>query len=170
MPRKFLQAGKVVGTHGIRGEIRVQPWCDSAVFLAKFKVFYIDKDGNEALQVKSRAHGNICLVKIDGVDTVEAAERLRGKVLYIDRDDCVLPDGSYFIDDIIGCTVFDFETKKEYGKIVDVSQTGANDVWHVKNGDSEFLIPKVEEFIKQVDIENALVYITPIKGMFDDEN
>lgn len=170
MPRKFLQAGKVVGTHGIRGEIRVQPWCDSAVFLAKFKVFYTDKDGNEALRVKSRAHGNICLVKIDGVDTVEAAERLRGKVLYINRDDCKLPDGRYFIDDIIGCVAVDFDTFEEYGKIVDVSQTGANDVWHIKRGKDEFLIPNVPEFIKRVDIDESRVYIKPIKGIFDDEN
>ena len=170
MPQKFLRAGKVVGTHGIRGEMRVEVWCDSPEFLAKFKKLYMDKDGNGEFCVKSRAHGNICLVKADGIDSIELAEKYRGKVLYINRDDCKLPKGSYFITDIIGCNAFDFESDEEYGVVVDVSQTGANDVWHIKRNGNEFLIPNVPEFVKKVDIDGSKVYITPIKGTFDDEN
>ncbi len=170
MPQKYLQAGKVVGTHGIRGEMRVEVWCDSPEFLAKFKKLYTDKDGNGSLTVKSRAHGNICLVKADGIDTIEMAEKLRGKVIYIDRDDCRLPKGSYFISDIIGCVAVHPETGEGYGKVVDVSQTGANDVWHIKRNESEYLIPNVPDFVKKVDIDEGKVYITPLKGTFDDED
>ncbi len=170
MPDKFLQTGKVVGTHGIRGEMRVEVWCDSPEFLAKFKKLYTDKDGCGILTVKSRAHGNICLVKADGIDSIEDAEKYRGRVLYIDRDDCKLPNGSYFITDIIGCSAIDSGSGEEYGKIIDVSQTGANDVWHIQRNGQEYLIPNVPEFVKKVDIDEGKVYITPLKGTFDDED
>ncbi len=170
MPKKYLESGKIVGTHGVKGEMRVQPWCDSAEFLAKFKKLYLDKDGEAFLSVKSRAHGNMCLVKADGVDTIEAAEKLRNKVVFIDRADCKLPKGSYFITDIVGCAVFDAETDEEYGVISEVSETGANDVWHIKKGENEYYIPNVPEFVKKVDIEAGKVYITPLKGTFCDED
>lgn len=170
MPEKFLEAGKIVGTHGVRGEMRVQPWCDTAEFLAKFKKLYLNKDGSECISVKSRAHGNMCLVKADGVDSIENAEKLRGKIVFIDRADCKLPKGSYFISDIVGCTVFDAETNVEYGVISEVSETGANDVWHIKRGENEYYIPNVPTFVKQVDIENKKVFITPLKGTFSDED
>ena len=167
---KYLEAGKIVGTHGVRGEMRVQPWCDTAEFLTRFKKLYLDKDGSEFLTVKSRAHGNMCLVKADGVDTIEAAEKLRGKVVFIDRDSCKLPKGSYFISDIIGCKVFDADTNEEYGIISEVSETGANDVWHIKRGENEYYIPNVPTFVNSVDTENKKVFITPLKGTFSDED
>ncbi len=167
---KFLEAGKIVGTHGVRGEIKVQPWCDTAEFLAKFKKLYFDNNGCEYITVKSRVHGNMCLVKADGVDSIESAEKLRGRVVYIDRADCNLPKGSYFISDIIGCNVFDADTNEEYGVVVDVLETGANDVWQIKRGDNEYYIPNVPTFVKQVDIENKKVCITPLKGTFSDED
>lgn len=170
MPLKFLQAGKIVGTHGIRGEMRVQPWCDSSEFLAGFKRLFLDENDERELKVKSRPHGNICLVKAAGIDSIEAAEALRGKTVYIDRADCSLPEGSYFISDIIGCECIDAETSEEYGKITDVSKTGANDIWHVSYNGRECFIPNVSEFVKKVDIENGKVYITPLKGTFDDED
>ncbi len=170
MPIKYLEAGKIVGTHGVKGEMRVHPWCDTAEFLAKFKKLYLDKDGGEYLTVKSRAHGNMCLIKADGVDSIESAERLRGKVVYIDRADCKLPKGSYFISDIVGCKVFDAETNEEYGVISEVSETGANDVWHIKRGENEYYIPNVPSFVKTVDVDKKQVLITPLKGTFDNED
>ncbi|MBO5747326.1 MAG: 16S rRNA processing protein RimM [Clostridia bacterium] len=170
MPKKYLQAGKIVGTHGVRGEMRVQPWCDGPEFLSGFKKLYTDKDGGCKLTVKVRAHGNICLVKADSIDSIEDAEKLRGTVLYIDRADCKLPEGSYFIEDIIGCKAVDDNTKEELGFVSDVSSTGANDVWHIKRNGNEYLIPNVPVFVKSVDIEAGIVYITPLEGTFDDED
>lgn len=170
MPKKYLQAGKVVGTHGVRGEMRVQPWCDGPEFLSSFKKVYTDKDGNCKLTVKIRAHGNICLIKADGIDSIEDAEKLRGTVFYIDRADCKLPKGSYFIEDIIGCKAVDDNTKEELGIVSDVSSTGANDVWHIKRDGKEYLIPNVPVFVKSVDVDAGIVYITPLEGTFDDED
>ena len=170
MLKKYIEAGKIVGTHGVRGEMRVQQWCDSADVFCKFKKFYLDKNGTESLLVRvSRPHGNICLLKADGVETIEMAEILRGKVLYIDRADLKLQDGQYLIDDIVGCKVIDANDNTEYGVISEVSQTGANDVWHIKKDGKEYYLPNVPQFVKSVDIEQRTVVITPIGGMFDDE-
>ncbi len=171
MPKKFIEAGKIVGTHGVRGEMRVQPWCDSADFLTEFKKIYLDADGKNYFTVTLlRAHGNICLLKAKGVETIEEAERYRGRVIYIDRDDCSLQAGQYFVTDIIGCSVFDFESGNLLGHVSDVSETGANDVWHIKSNGNEYYIPNIPEIVKYVDIENGKIIIAPLKGMFDDEN
>lgn len=171
MPNRYIATGKVVGTHGIRGEMRVQPWCDEPGFLTGFKRLYTSKDGKDELKVTSaRVHGNICLIKISGVDSIELAESFRGKVLYIDRADCNLEDGRYFIEDIVGCEVLDNDNGSFLGVITDVSATGANDVWHITKDAKEYLIPNVPEFVKKVDIESQKVYIILQKGILDDED
>lgn len=171
MKRQFIETGKIVGTHGIKGELRVQPWCDSPEFITKFKTLYLDALGEKTIKINSsRAHGNICLLKVKGIDTIEQAEALRGKVLFINREDCELEEGRYFVDDIIGCSVYDLESGVLYGTVSDVSQTGANDVWHILINGTEYLLPNIPEFVKVVDIDNSTIKITAPKGIFDDEN
>lgn len=93
MKKQFLDSGKIVGTHGIKGEVRIDPWCDSPEFLCAFKKLWLDENGTEFIEVKSRPHKNIALAKIKGVDTIEAAEKYRGKIVYINRDDINLAEG-----------------------------------------------------------------------------
>ena len=173
MIKEYLELGEIVGTHGIRGELRVNPWCDSPEFAAKFKTLYFDSNGGCAVQVKSaRPHGNIVLLAIKDVDTVEKAQKLRGKILYMKRSDAKLPKGSYFIAELIGCTVYDAdEPEKVYGTLSDVSATGANDVWHIKdvNG-KEYLIPAIPDVCVETDVAENRVVIRPLKGIFDDED
>ena len=86
MPKKFLEAGKIVGTHGIRGDLKVQSWCDTPEVLCDFDTLYLDE--KTPVEVKSaQVHKNVVLMHLKGVDTVEAAEKLRGKILHLDRDD-----------------------------------------------------------------------------------
>lgn len=171
MRKKYLEAGKIVGTHGLAGEMRVQSWCDSNEVLAEFKVFYLDSEGRHGFSVKSaRVHKNIVLVKLSGIDTIEQAEALRGKVLYIDRNDLRLPEGTYFVQDLIGLEVVDADSGERYGELTDVSFTGANDVYHVVGHDGkEFLLPAVREMIISVNLEENKMKIRPIKGIFGDE-
>lgn len=170
MKKQFLEAGKVVGTHGLRGEIRVECWCDSPDFLAKFKTLYFN-EGEARLSVKSRPHKNIVLSKIEDIDTVEDAEQLRGKILYINRDDVRLPDGRNFIQDLIGCRVLDADDNSvDYGEITDVFKTGANDVYTVKKGDSEFMVPVVDSIVTDKNVDEGYVLVRPIKGLFGDED
>ena len=106
--KRFLEIGQIVGTHGVRGEMRVQPWCDSPQFIKEFRQLYLDENGNKQLEVRScRPHGNVALLSVVGIDTVEAAAAMRGKVLYMRRSDARLPKGRYFISELIGCDVID---------------------------------------------------------------
>ncbi len=171
MLKEFLETGKIVGTHGIRGVLRVQGWCDSAEFLQQFKYIYIDINGNNKYEIKSvQPHGNIVLMTLKGVDTIEKAEALRNKVIYIARKDAKLPDDRYFIADLIGCVVTDATTGTVLGELSDVSETGANDVWHIKKDGKEYLVPAIDEVVVSVDVINNSVVIRPLKGIFEDEN
>ena len=91
-------------------------------------------------------------------------------MLYIKRDDARLPEGRYFVSEIIGAKVFDADTNNLLGTLTDVSPTGANDVWHIKNGEREYLVPAIPDVIVSVDINTDTVIIRPLKGIFDDED
>ena len=95
MIKKFLETGKIVGTHGVRGMVRVQPWSDSGDFLCGFKYFYLDPDGREKLEAAAvRPHGAVVLIAFKGTDSIEKAEKLRNRTVYIDRYDASLPEGT----------------------------------------------------------------------------
>lgn len=171
MKNRYLEVGKIVGTHGVKGMTRVQVWADSPDFLKQFKYLYTSESGENKLTVlKVQPHGNISLVAFKGVDTIEHAESFRNTVLYIDRKDVKLPEGRYFITDLIGITVFDADSGIVLGEISDVSQTGANDVWHIKKDGKEYLIPAISDVLVNVDIETEKAVIRPLKGIFDDED
>ncbi len=165
--KRFLEIGKIVAVQGLKGDVRVEPWCDSAEFLCEFDTLYFDK-GNTPVEIeKVRPHKNIVLVKIKGTDTVEAAQMLRGKILYMDREDVELDDGCYFVQDLIGLEVIDNDDGTVYGKLSEVKETGANDVYIVKNGEKEYLIPAIPDVIISTDIENGKMLIHKLDGLFD---
>ena len=171
MRRDYLEVGKIVSTHGIKGEVRVDPWCDGPAFLKQFKTLYYDKNGARPVAVKAcRPHGNIAILKLEGVDTVEAAAALRNKVLFMARADASLPDNHFFIQDLIGCRVCDADAPdKQYGVLTDVSTTGANDVWHVTDDSGkEYLLPAIPPVVIDTDIDDERILIRPLKGIFDD--
>lgn len=171
MPKvMYLEAGEIVGTHGIRGEVRVQPWCDNPAQLTKMKTLFWDEQGQKPIKVKTRVHKNIALMTLEGIDTVEAAQALKGKLLYAYRDDFRLPQDRYFVRDLLGLSVIDADSGVVYGELCDVSQTGANGVYHVKTAKGEVLIPAVPLIVKEVDIDGGVVRIIPIGGLFDDED
>ena len=100
MKERFIEAGEIVNTHGVRGEIKILPWTDSAEFLAAFRTLYID--GKPVRVRSSRVHKGTVLAALEGVEDVNAAMRLKGRRVFIDRADAKLPEGGYFIQDIIG--------------------------------------------------------------------
>lgn len=168
MKKQFLETGKIVGTHGVRGMLRVQPWSDSPEFLTQFHRFYTDDTGSsEWKAVQIQPHGHIVLMKLKGIDTIEAAERLRGKVLYLNRQDITLPEGRYFVEDLIGCSVFHADGTP-LGTLTEVSETGANDVWHITRDGREYLVPAIAEVIISVNTDAERIVINPMKGIFDD--
>ena len=110
------------------------------------------------------------IASVKGVNSIEEAEKLRNKVIYIKRDDAKLPKDRYFISEIIGSSVFDADSDALLGTLSDVSQTGANDVWHITTGEREYLVPAIESVIVSVDIDSDIIKIRPLKGIFDDED
>ncbi len=170
MKKEFLEIGQFVGTHGVRGMVRIQPWSDDGKFLTNFKKFYLENGKTKIEMNKITPHGNVVIASVKGVDTIEAAERLRGQVLYIKRDDARLPADRYFISEIIGSSVYDADTNAPLGTLTDVSQTGANDVWHITKDGVEYLLPAIDDVIVSVDIDTDTVKIRPLKGIFDDED
>ena len=173
MLKPYLELGQIVSTHGIKGEVRVNPWCDSPEFACIFKTVYLDDKGEKPVRViASRPHGNIALMKLEGIDTVEQAAAMRNKILYMARKDVNLSEDSWFIADLIGCKAVDADDEnKIWGTLTDVSQTGANDVWHITDeAGKEYLLPVIPPVVIKTDVENEKVYIRPLKGIFDDED
>ncbi len=171
MKKEYLEAGKIVGTHGLKGEVRIDPWCDGPEFLACFKRLY-DKTGNEYKVRSARAHKNITIVLFDGVSTVEQADLMRGKVVYINRNDVRLPEGVNFIQDIIGLKAVDLDSGEEYGTVTDVISTGANDVYQITKEGKDHLIPKIPEVVDEIDVDSGIIKINTkiLGGLFDNED
>ena len=169
--KQFLEIAKIVATHGIRGEVRCQYYCDAPEVLCEFDGLYLDKGAKPVHVTRAYPHKNVVIMRIEGVDTVEKAQTLIGKLLYIDRDDAELDDDLYFIQDIIGLTVKDIDTGEVYGKISEVYQNGAADVYSIKkeNG-AELMFPCIDEVVKKIDVDGGEMLIKPLPGLFDDED
>lgn len=168
---KYIEVGKIVSTHGIKGEMNVYPWCDSPDFILNFKKLYMKGGSEKFLVERSYVNKTMAVVKLKGIDTIEQAQVYKNHVLYASRDDIKLPEGTFFIADLISLSVIDDETNEEYGKIVDVTQTGANDVYHIEAaGGRIYLIPAIKDVVKKTDIENGIMRIKPLLGLFDDED
>lgn len=170
MIKEFLEIGQIVSTHGVKGELRVQAWCDSSDFMKKFNTLYLKKAAAyEPLEVVScRPHKNLVLMVLKDIDTMEKAQALKNRVLFMKRADAELEDGRYFIQELYGCHVFDAENGREYGVIEDVSETGANDVWHIVKDGNEYLIPAIPSVVVSVNVAEDKVLIHPLKGLFEE--
>ena len=158
---KYLEAGRITNTHGIKGEVKIEVWVDSPEFLRKFKVLYIDNKPVKLLA--GRTHKGFLLAKLEGFDDVNAAMTLKNKLVFIDRKDAKLPKGSYFLADLMGARVVD-EQGNELGELADIMELPAGNVYVVR-GEREILIPAVPAFIKKTDISAGLVTVRLIDGM-----
>jgi len=167
--KEFLETGKIVNIHGLRGDVKILPWSDDAEFICEFDTLYCGKD-RQAFEIENaRVHKNTVLVKFKGIDTPEAANKLRNSIVYIDRDDIELEEGTYFIADLIGLTVKDADTEEIYGTVKDVFQTGANDVYEIEKDGKTLYVPAIPDVIINTDIENKLLLIRPLEGLFDED-
>ena len=165
--KQYLEIGKIVSVFGIKGEVKVEPWCDTPQLLCQFDILYY-KSGTPVKIERARVHKNQVLLKIEGVDTPEEGVKLRGRVLYMDRADVELPEGVYFQQDLIGLEVSDSGTGEVYGTITDVLQTGANDVYEITDSEkTKRYIPAIPEVIDSVELEEGRMLITPLEGLFD---
>ena len=159
---KLLDAGVIVNTHGLRGEVRIQPWADSPAFLAGLDFLYID--GKPTRVLSARVHKSYLIAALEGVFDIDGAIRLKNKTVCISRDDVQLEDGRNFIADLIGLRAVDAKTGDELGVVSDVLTRPANNVY-VISGAREILIPAVPEFIDEVNIPDGYIRFHLIEGM-----
>ena len=167
MTNDFLELGKIVNTHGIRGEVKIQPWCDDPAIFDELEYIYLD---NEKYYIeRSRFHKNCEIVKLEGIDDINRAELFRNKIVTIEREALgELPEGTYYMVDIL-----DLPVKTADGTILgvidDIIKTGSNDVYVLKetfNG-KQILIPVIDSVVKKVDIDEGYVLVELMKGLID---
>ena len=161
MKQQFLEAGKIVSTHGVRGEVKILPWADDADFLVGLPRVFVD--GREYAVQHSRVQKTCVLMKLAGIDDVDAAAKFRDKTVCISRTDVALPEGSVFIADLIGLRVVT-DTGDEIGTVSDIMTMPGNDVY-VVTGSREYLIPAVPEFILERNLDAGFVRVKLIEGM-----
>ncbi|MDR0530943.1 MAG: ribosome maturation factor RimM [Oscillospiraceae bacterium] len=169
MIRDYLELGSVVGAHGLQGELRVHPACDSPAFCCQFRRLWFDPQGERPAEVlAARPHKNVALLRLNGITTLEQAQALRAQRLFFRRADAQLEEGQYFIAELLDCSVIDADNPALcYGTLCDVSKTGANDVWHIRRPDgAEALIPVIASVVKEVDVASGVIRITPLEGLF----
>ena len=165
MLEQYLEVGKVTNTHGVMGEVRVQPWADSPEFLCRFKTLYVDKSHWPIKVERARVHKNMVIMKFEGVIDVPSALAMRNAVLYIDRKDADLPEGSFFLADLMGLEVRDAQSGQVLGKIDDVLTLPANNVYVVRGGEREILVPAVPLFIAETNIEGGYIRVNMMEGL-----
>ena len=163
MKLQYLQAGEIVNVHGIRGEVKILPWVDSPEFLCEFSRVRIN--GKEYKVDLCRVQKTCNLMKLQGVDTVEDAQLLRGKTVEVYRDDA--PADLIFADELIDVEVY--ADGEQIGKITDVLDYPGNKVYVVK-GKREYMIPAVKAFVLSTDLDANRMDVRLIEGMATDEN
>ena len=160
--KALIEAGRIVNTHGVQGEVKIEVWLDSPRFFTTFKRLVLDT-GEERKVLSARAHKGFVIAKLEGAADVNAAMRLKGRNVSVRREDAALPRGAFFLQDIIGAKVVD-ENGAEVGTLTEVMETPASNIYVVK-GETEHLIPAVPEFIKKTDADAGLITVHLIEGM-----
>lgn len=164
---QLIEAGKIINTHGIRGEVKIQPWCDGPEFLLDFDQLYVDGSPLEVLS--ARIHKGNVLALFAGYTSIDQAETLKNKLVYVSREDVDLPEGKHFIADLIGLTVKNHETGETLGKLVDVLNYPTQDIFVVK-GTHEYMIPAVDAFMREIHEDEGWMSLVVLEGMATDEN
>ena len=173
MKQPYLECGKIVNTHGVRGGVKLESYCDSPAVLASLPTLFLrSKSGiYEAKRIiKASVGGGRVIAYLDGVSDLDAAAALKGVTVYAKREHLPLAKGAYFIADLIGLPLIDADTERVYGHITAVESSPASDLYTVRTPTGrEVLFPAVDAFVVAVDTEHG-VSVRPISGFFDEED
>lgn len=158
--KDLVTIGQIINTHGVKGEIKVFPLTDDMKRFRKLKTVIVD--GQEIEVIWCKLQTDKVILKLNGIDTMEAAEKYKTKYIKVKREDAIrLPKGRYFVVDIVGCKVVD-ENNKEIGNVSEVIFTGSNEVYWIK-GTKDILIPALEDIVLNIDIDNKIITIKPLE-------
>ena len=166
--KKYLECAIIINTHGVRGEVKLESLCDSPKVLAGLKRVFM-RDGSTYREIKV-LHASVfkafVIAALEGVNDMDGAMKLKTTTLYAAREDFDLGEGDYFIADLIGLDVIDADSGKIYGKVSDMINRGASDIYVVDTPNGERMIPAVDEFIVEVDVNNG-IKVRTIEGLLD---
>lgn len=161
--KEFIPAGRIVNTHGISGEVKIEVWLDSPRYMKLFRRLFVGAAMTECKVVSSRVQKDFLLVRLEGYDDINAAMTLKNEQVSIARSDAALPKGAYFQCDIIGARVYD-EHDCEIGILEEIIENPAQPIYVVR-GEKEHLIPAVPEFVLSADPEASVLRVRLIPGM-----
>ena len=167
MRLETLEIGKIVNTHGVRGELKILPMCDNAEFICSFDSFLLD--GQNVRALSKRAHNGCALLMLEGVDSIDKAEALRGKILSVLRADVKIPEGRWLNGELVGLKALRDDDGSQIGVVESVLSYPASNVLEI-SGEKHRLVPAVAEFIKAVDIDAGTITLHLLEGMADDED
>lgn len=166
---EYTIVGKIINTHGIKGEVIIYPMTDDIERFSDLKKVYIGSSKIELNLKSAKYHKGFPIIGFYEFDNINQILHFKDQLVYInDKDRIVLPEDRYFIYDLIGCEVFDMSENK-IGYVLDILQNLSNDVYIVRDdiNNKEYLIPAVKKFIKNVDTDNKRIIIDPIEGMIE---
>ena len=164
----YIECGKVANTHGCHGGLKLESWCNSPEELAALKRIYFKKGEvyTESKVLRASVYKQFVVTTLDNINSMDDALALKGSTVYALREDFVLEDGEYFISDLTGLDVIDARDGKVYGRLLEVINRGASDIYVVNTPLGERMIPVVPEFVDRVEIDSG-IFVTPIEGMLD---
>ena len=168
--KQYLEVGKITNTHGIKGELKLELWCDGIDYIRQFKTLYTDDRGNAALTlISARPQKNTAILKFAEINSVEQAQTYKNKILFGNRDDAEIDENANYIQDLIGCYVVDINTEEEYGRVEDVVNYGASDILDIESGGKHSYVPLIPDIVKEINTDYQVIKILPMKGLFDED-
>ena len=169
MKREYLECGKICTAHGVRGQLKVEHYCDTPRVLADAdRVFFLERgEYKERRVISSSVMGGFVLLSVEGIESREEAIAQRGRVIYMHRDDIPVADGDMLIADMTGLAVIHAESGEQLGEIAEVTEIAGRRIYNVKTQHGSVLLPDVPEFIKEIDEARGML-VLPIPGFFDE--
>jgi 16S rRNA processing protein RimM len=165
---KYIEILEITKPHGLKGEMRAKYYCDSPDEIAEFGALYLGAGKKPVKLVSHRLQKNMIVIELEGVSTVEEAQKLSGELIYIDREDIELDEDVWFIRDLIGFDVFDADTGVHYGAVEEILQNAPTDVYSIRNTEGkQLLFPSIPEVLIDIDLSERKIFIRPLEGLFD---
>lgn len=166
--KEYLEIGQIVNTNGLKGMLKIKPFTDDITRFENLEIIYIQK-GQELIAKnieEVKYVKNMVLLKLEGIDNIEEAEKYRNMYIKIDKEDIGdIPEDSYLVVDMLKCNVYT-EENEMLGKMVDILSTGSNDVYVVRTAEGkEILLPAIKDVIKEIDIQNKKIIVNLMDGL-----
>lgn len=165
--KEYLDVAKIINTHGVMGELKLDLRCDGPEVFKKIKNCYIDNIEYSVEKFRAIANG-FCLIKLSKINNLDDAIKYKNKLIYAKRTDIPKKKDSHFICDMIGLNIIDLNNGTIYGTLEDVQQVSSQELFYIQTENGQVIMPNVPAFVKKIDEESG-IYVTPIPGFFDGE-